>query len=73
MNTSAENNNLEVFPGNKTGGIHSRKSLNSPNNEKKGKKHNIKQKKTCNHKKCVQRSKQETERFVYNFRQKKPL
>ena len=37
MNTSAENNNLEVFPGNKTGGIHSRKSLNSPNNEKKEK------------------------------------
>ena len=37
MNTSAENNNLEVFPGNKTGGIHSRKSLISPNNEKKEK------------------------------------
>ena len=27
MNNSAEENNPEVFPGNKTGGIHCRKSL----------------------------------------------
>ena len=30
MNNSAEENNPEVFPGNKTGGIHCRKSLISP-------------------------------------------
>ena len=30
INNSAEENNPEVFPGNKTGGIHCRKSLISP-------------------------------------------
>ena len=79
MNNSAERNNPEVYPGNRTGGIHCRKSLISPSNKKR-KKHNttknktkLNQTKTCNHKKCIQRSKQETERFVSNGKQKKPL
>ena len=38
MNNSAEKNNSEVFPGNKTGEIHCRKSLISPSNKKKRKK-----------------------------------
>ena len=35
MNTSVEKNNPEVLSGNKTGGIHSHKSLISPSNQKK--------------------------------------
>ena len=68
MNTSAEENNPEVFPGNKTGGIHCCK-------QKKKTQHIRKQNKTktCNHKKWVQCSKQETERFVSNCKQKNPL
>ena len=47
MNNSAEENNPEVFPGNKTGGIHCRKSLISPKNKQTNKKnHNITQLKT---------------------------
>ena len=40
MNNSAENNNLEIFLRNKTGGIHSRKYSISPSYKKKRKKHN---------------------------------
>ena len=56
MNTSVEKNNPEVLSGNKTGGIHSLKSLISPSNQKKTEKtqHSTKQNKTrtktCNHK-----------------------
>ena len=39
MNNSAERNNPEVFPGNRTGGIYCRKSLISSSNKKR-KKHN---------------------------------
>ena len=47
MNNSAEKNNSEVFPGNKTGEIHCRKSLISPSNKKKKeKKHNTSKNKT---------------------------
>ena len=48
MNNSAEENNPEVFPGNKTGGIHCRKSLILPKKQtnKQTKKHNITQLKT---------------------------
>ena len=47
MNTSVEKNNPEVLSGNKTGGIHSHKSLISPcNQKKKQKKHNTAQNKT---------------------------
>ena len=49
MNNSAEENNPEVFPGNKTGGIHCRKSLISPKkqtNKQTKKNHNITQLKT---------------------------
>ena len=49
MNNSAEENNPEVFPGNKTGGIHCRKSLISPKkqtNKKKKPQHNTTQNKT---------------------------
>ena len=47
MNNSAEKNNSEVFPGNKTGEIHCRKSLISPSNKKKKeKKHNTSKTKT---------------------------
>ena len=49
MNNSAEENNPEVFPGNKTGGIHCCKSLISPKkqtNKQTKKKHNITQLKT---------------------------
>ena len=47
MNNSAEKNNSEVFPGNKTGEIHCRKSLISPSNKKeKEKKHNTSKNKT---------------------------
>ena len=35
MNNSAERNNPEVFPGNRTGGIHCRKSLISSSNKKR--------------------------------------
>ena len=45
MNNSAERNNPEVFPGNRTGGIHCHKSLISPSN-KKIKKHNTTKNKT---------------------------
>ena len=45
MNNSAESNNPEVFPGNRTGGIHCRKSLISPSNKKR-KKHNTTKNKT---------------------------
>ena len=38
MNNSAEKNNSEVFPGNKMGEIHCRKSLISPSNKKKKRK-----------------------------------
>ena len=44
MNNSAEKNNSEVFPGNKTGEIHCRKSLISPSNKKKKKKNTTHQK-----------------------------
>ena len=37
MNNSAEKDNPEVFPENKTGGIHCYKSLISPSNKKKKK------------------------------------
>ena len=67
MNTSVEKNNPEVLSGNKTGGIHSHKSLISPSNQKKKKKqkkHNTAQNKTKQNKnknlqsqKCVQLSK----------------
>ena len=65
MNTSVEKNNPEVFPGNKTGGIHSHKSLISPSNQKKKqKKHNTAQNKTkqeqnknLQSQKCIQLSK----------------
>ena len=57
MNTSVEKNNPEVLSENKTGGIHSHKSLISPSNQKKKKqkKHNSTKQnktrtKTCNHK-----------------------
>ena len=62
MNTSVEKNNPEVLSGNKTGGIHSHKSLISPSNQKKKTEktqHSTKQNKTkqnktrtktCNHK-----------------------
>ena len=80
MNNSAEKNNSEVFPGNKTGEIHCRKSLISPSNKKKKeKKHNTSKNKTKTKqkpaikKKFVQCLKQETERFVSNCKQKKPL
>ena len=52
MNNSAEENNPEVFPGNKTGGIHCRKSLISPKKQtnkqtnKKKPQHNTTQNKT---------------------------
>ena len=49
MNNSAEENNPEVFPGNKTGGIHCRKSLISPKkqtNKQKKPQHNTTQNKT---------------------------
>ena len=46
MNNSAEKNNSEVFPGNKTGEIHCRKSLISPSNKKKKKKKNTTHQKT---------------------------
>ena len=47
MNNSAERNNPEVFPGNRTGGIHCRKSLISSSNKKKKKtQYNKKQNKT---------------------------
>ena len=48
MNNSAEENNPEVFPGNKTGGIHCRKSLilSKKQTNKQTKKHNITQLKT---------------------------
>ena len=45
MNNSAERNNPEVFPGNRTGGIHCRKSLISSSNKKR-KKHNTTKNKT---------------------------
>ena len=45
MNNSAEENNPEVFPGNKTGGIHRRKSLISPKKQTKTQ-HNTTQNKT---------------------------
>ena len=66
---SAEKN-PEVFPGNKTSGIYCRKSLISHSNKKTKTKTKTK---TYDHKKCVQRSKQETEKFVSNCKQKKPL
>ena len=44
MNNSAEKNNSEVFPGNKTGEIHCCKSLISPSNKKKKKKNTTHQK-----------------------------
>ena len=44
MNNSAEKNNSEVFPGNKTGEIHCRKSLISPSNKKKKEKNTTHQK-----------------------------
>ena len=47
MNNSAERNNPEVFPGNRTGGIHCRKSLISSSNKKR-KKHNTTKNKTKN-------------------------
>ena len=57
MNTSVEKNNPEVLSGNKTGGIHSHKSLISPSNQKKktektqhSTKQNKTRTKTCNHK-----------------------
>ena len=59
MNTSVEKNNPEVLSGNKTGGIHSHKSLISPSNQKKKNRKNTTQHKTkqnktrtktCNHK-----------------------
>ena len=50
MNTSVEKNNPEVLSGNKTGGIHSHKSLISTSNQKKKKtektQHSTKQNKT---------------------------
>ena len=49
MNNSAEENNPEVFPGNKTGGIHCRKSLISPKkqtNKQTKPQHNTTQNKT---------------------------
>ena len=74
MNNSAENNNLEIFLRNKTGGIHSRKYSISPSYKKKKGKNTTKHKtKTCNHRKRAHRSKQETERFVSNCKQKKPM
>ena len=81
MNNSAERNNPEVFPGNRTGGIHCRKSLISSSNKKRKKHNTTKNKKKPKKnkqkpaitKKCIQRSKQETERFVSNCKQKKPL
>ena len=61
MNTSVEKNNPEVLSGNKTGGIHSHKSLISPSNQKKTEKtqHSTKQNKNKNlqSQKCVQLSK----------------
>ena len=45
MNNSAERNNPEVFPGNRTGGIHCRKSLISPSNKNRKKQYNKKQNK----------------------------
>ena len=50
MNNSAERNNPEVFPGNRTGGIHCRKSLISSSNKKR-KKHNTTKNKTKKKKK----------------------
>ena len=50
MNNSAERNNPEVFPGDRTGGIHCRKSLISPSNKKR-KKHNTTKNKTKQNKK----------------------
>ena len=49
MNNSAERNNPEVFPGNRTGGIHCRKSLISSSNKKE--KNTIQQKTKQNKKK----------------------
>ena len=78
MNTSVEKNNPEVFPGNYTSGIHRHKSLISPSNQKK-KENSTKQNKNKTKTKqkfaitCVQRLKQETERFVFNCKQKKHL
>ena len=46
MNTSVEKNNPEVLSGNKTGGIHSHKSLISPSNQKKKNRKNTTQHKT---------------------------
>ena len=46
MNNSAEKNNSEVFPGNKTVEIHCRKSLISPSNKKKKKEKNTTHQKT---------------------------
>ena len=44
MNNSAEKNNSEVFPGNKTGEIHCRKSLISPSTKKNKEKNTTHQK-----------------------------
>ena len=64
MNTSVEKNNPEVLSGNKTGGIHSHKSLISPSNQKKKHRKNTTQHKRKQNKnknlqsqKCVQLSK----------------
>ena len=77
MNNSAERNNPEVFPGNRTGGIHCRKSLISSSNKKR-KKHNTTKNKTKNKQKpAITKNafsvRSRTERFVSNCKQKKPL
>ena len=64
MNNSTEENNPEVFPGNKTGGIHCRKSLISPKKQTN---------KQTNKQENFHRSKQEAEGFVSNCKQKKAL
>ena len=48
MNNSAERNNPEVYPGNRTGGIHCRKSLISPSNKKRKKPNTTKNKTKLN-------------------------
>ena len=58
-NTSADENNPGIFPINKSDGITAT--------------YQEKTKKTCNHKKCIQRSRQETERFVSSCKQNKAL
>ena len=63
MKNSAEENNPWGFPGNKTGGTHYCKSFISLPPKKEKTQHTQNKTKTCNHKKCVQCSKQETEKF----------